>query len=87
MGSKLLPVHNDDNISQDIAASKAVEIEEDVARVAGELDAAVCRRGHLESETEASEEDKNGEQPGKYPKPGEEMAAALGHAQMANCSW
>ncbi|RLW00600.1 hypothetical protein DV515_00008705, partial [Chloebia gouldiae] len=49
VGSKLLPVHDDDNISQDIPAPKAVEIEEDVARVAGELDAAVCRRGHLES--------------------------------------
>lgn len=49
MGSKLLPVHDDDNISQDIPASKAVEVEEDVAGVAGELDAAVCRRGHLES--------------------------------------
>lgn len=43
MGSELLPVHNDDDISQDIPASKAVEIEEDIARVAGELDAAVCR--------------------------------------------
>lgn len=49
MGSELLPVHDDDNISQDIPASKAVEVEEDVAGVAGELDAAVCRRGHLES--------------------------------------
>lgn len=38
-------------------------------------------------ETEASEEDENGEQPGKYPKPREETAATLGHAQMANCSW
>lgn len=38
-------------------------------------------------ETEASEEDENGEQPGKYPKPREETAAALGHAQTANCSW
>lgn len=43
MSSELLPVHNDDNIGQDIPASKAVEIEEDIACVAGELDAAVCR--------------------------------------------
>lgn len=49
MGSELLPVHNDDNIGQDIPAPKAVEVEEDVAGVAGELDAAVCRRGHRES--------------------------------------
>lgn len=49
MGSELLPVHDDDDISQDIPASEAVEVEEDVAGVAGELDAAVCRRGHLES--------------------------------------
>lgn len=49
VGSELLPVHDDDNISQDVPASKAVEIEEDVAGVARELDAAVCRRGHLES--------------------------------------
>lgn len=42
VGSELLPVHNDDDIGQDIPASKAVEIEEDIARVAGELDAAVC---------------------------------------------
>lgn len=43
MSSELLPVHNDDDIGQDIPASKAVEIEEDIACVAGELDAAVCR--------------------------------------------
>lgn len=42
MGSELLPVDDDDNISQDIPAPKAVEVEEDVAGVAGELDAAVC---------------------------------------------
>lgn len=34
-------------------------------------------------ETQAPEEDENGEQPGKYPKPREETAAALGRAQMA----
>lgn len=49
VGSELLSVHDDDNIGQDIPASEAVEVEEDVAGVAGELDAAVCRRGHLES--------------------------------------
>lgn len=49
MGSELLPVHDDDNISQDIPASKAIEIEKDIARMAGELNAAVCWRGHLES--------------------------------------
>lgn len=42
VGSELLSIHNDDYISQDIPASKAVEIEEDIARMAGELDAAVC---------------------------------------------
>lgn len=48
VGSELFPVDDDDNIGQDIPAPKPVEVEEDVARVAGELDAAVCRRGHLE---------------------------------------
>lgn len=42
MGSELLSIHNDDDISQDIPASKAVEIEEDIACMASELDAAVC---------------------------------------------
>lgn len=42
VGSELLPVHDDDDVGQNIPASKAVEIEEDIACMAGELDAAVC---------------------------------------------
>ena len=88
MGSELLPVHDDDDVGQDIPASKAVEIEEDIARMAGELDAAVCRRGHLESARNRNRRRMGMEkQPGKYPKPSEETAAALGCAQIANCRW
>lgn len=71
VGSELLPVHDDDDVSQDIPASKAVEIEEDITRVAGELDAAVCRRGHLESARNTS-----GRRTGMETRPGEHPTSA-----------
>jgi len=88
VGSELLPVHDDDNIGQDIPASKAVEIKEDITCVAGELDAAVCRRGHLESAQNRSRRRMGTEKwPDKYPKPSKETAAALGCAHTAMCGW
>lgn len=49
MGSELFPVDDDHNVGQDVPAPQAIEIEEDVVGMSGELDAAVCRRGHLVS--------------------------------------
>lgn len=71
VGSELLPVHDDDDVRQDIPAPKAVEIEEDIARVAGELDAAVCRRGHLGSARNTS-----GRRTGMETQPGEHLTPA-----------
>lgn len=47
MGSKLLTAHHYDNISQDVTAPKAIKVEKNITGMAGELDTAVSRRGHL----------------------------------------
>lgn len=47
MGSKLLTAHHYDNISQDVTAPEAIEIEKNVTGMAGELDTAVSWRGHF----------------------------------------
>lgn len=43
---KMLPVHLYGDISQDVPAAEAVEVEQDVACMACELNAAICSRGH-----------------------------------------
>lgn len=48
MGSKLLTAHHYDNISQDVAAPEAIKVEQNITGMAGELDAAVSRRGHFD---------------------------------------
>lgn len=47
MSSKLLTAHHYDNISQDVTAPEAIEIEKNVTGMAGELDTAVSWRGHF----------------------------------------
>jgi len=49
MGSKLLPAHHYDNISQDVTAPESIKVEKNVTGMAGELDTAVSRRGHFSS--------------------------------------
>lgn len=44
--AEALAVHLDGDISQDIPAAESVEVEQDVACMASELYAAICRRGH-----------------------------------------
>lgn len=43
---KVLSVHLYGDISQDIPAAEAVEVEQDVACMACELNAAICSHGH-----------------------------------------
>lgn len=47
MGSKLLTAHHYDNISQNITAPEAIQVEKNITGMAGELDTAVSRRGHF----------------------------------------
>lgn len=42
----MLSVHLDGDIRQDVPAAEAVKVEQDVACMACELNAAVCSRGH-----------------------------------------
>lgn len=46
MSTKTLSVHPDGDIGQDVPTAEAVEVEQDVARVACELYAAICSSGH-----------------------------------------
>lgn len=46
MSVKLLSVHLYGDISQDVPAAEAVEVEQDVTCMACELNAAICSRGH-----------------------------------------
>lgn len=46
VSGKALSVHLDGDVSQDVPAAQAVEVEQDVACVAHELNAAICRHGH-----------------------------------------
>lgn len=41
-----LPVHLDGDVGQQVPAAEPVEVEQDVARVARELNTAICRHGH-----------------------------------------
>lgn len=43
MGSKLLTAHHYDNISQDVPAPEAIEVEKNITGMAGELDTAISR--------------------------------------------
>lgn len=43
---KMLSVHLYGDISQDIPAAEAVEVEQDVACMACELNAVICSHGH-----------------------------------------
>lgn len=43
---ELLPVHLDGDVGQDVPAAEAVEVEQDVACVARELNAAISGHGH-----------------------------------------
>lgn len=43
---KLLPFHLNCDVSQDVPAAEAVEVEQDVAGMARELYAAICSHGH-----------------------------------------
>lgn len=45
--TKLLPVHQDCDIGEDVSAPQPVQVEQDVARVARELYAAVCCASHF----------------------------------------
>lgn len=47
MGSKLLTAHHYDNISQDVPAPEAIEVEKNITGMAGELDTAISRWGHF----------------------------------------
>lgn len=47
VGSKLLTAHNNDNISQDVSTPETIKVEKNITGMAGELDAAVSRRGHF----------------------------------------
>lgn len=43
---EMLSVHLYGDISQDVPAAEAVKVEQDVACMARELNAAICSRGH-----------------------------------------
>lgn len=43
---ELLPVHLDGDVGQDVPAAEAVEVEQDVACMARELNAAISGHGH-----------------------------------------
>lgn len=45
--AKLLPAHQDRHVGEDVSASQPVQVEQHVARVARELDAAVCCASHF----------------------------------------
>lgn len=63
MGSKLLPAHHYDNISQDVTAPESIKVEKNVTGMAGELDTAVSRRGHFSSP------ERKGQNPVSPPEP------------------
>lgn len=47
MGSELFTAHHNDNIRQDVPTPEAIKVKKNITRVAGELDAAVRRWGHV----------------------------------------
>lgn len=46
MSMKLLPFHLNGDISQDVPAAEAIEVEQNVASMACELNTAICSHGH-----------------------------------------
>lgn len=47
MGSELFTAHHNDNVRQDVPTPEAIKVKKNITRVAGELDAAVRRWGHV----------------------------------------
>lgn len=47
MGSELFTAHHNDNVRQDVPTPEAIKVKKNITRVAGELDAAVSRWGHV----------------------------------------